>query len=218
MGIFECAFHLSMQRFNYLICMIIFLAVSTVQAQNNNAEESLLKNYQQAGNDSEKVYRLYPLINYYYAFNNEIKADSLRDLQIIHAEESMSQSMMLYVLFPVYNNSINGNSSSMRFSKEMSFANKALEYARSINRKDYVALAYSAIAAVYRNSGEPDQALKNADIAFTTAISSDNDSIKVVTALEMGDVFMKKKDMLMAFRKFSNAYDIANNRGNDYLL
>jgi tetratricopeptide (TPR) repeat protein len=100
----------------------------------------------------------------------------------------------------------------------MDFANRALEYARSVNKNDYVALAYSTIAAVHRNSGQPDEALKNADIAFTTAISSGNDSAKVVTALELGDVFMQKKDLLMAFRKFSNAYDIANNHRNNYLL
>ena len=51
---------------------------------------------------------------------------------------------------------------------------------------------------------------------FTEAAG--NDSVKLVTALELGDVFMQKKDLLMAYRKFSNAYEIANNKRNHYLL
>lgn len=206
------------QGFGYFVVLITSLTVNTVQAQNNNTEQLLLQNYHQAKTDSERVYRLYPLIDYHYALNHEYKADSLREIQLIAVEESRSPSLMLYALFPVYSNSISGNSSNTRFNKEMEFANRALEYSRSIERKDYEALAYATIAAVYRNSGQPDLALKNADIAFTTAIGSGNDSIKVVTALELGDVFMQKKDLLMAFRKFSNAYDIANNKRNNYLL
>ena len=206
------------QHFKYLVCIITCLAVNTARAQNNSAEQLLLQNYLHSATDSEKVYSLHPLLNYYYAFNNEAKADSLRELQLMSAEESRSQALMLNVLFPVFSNSISGNSSNLRFSKEMGFANQALEYAKSINRNEYVALAYANIAAVNRNSGQPDEALKNADIAFTTALSLNNDSVKVITALELGDVFMQRKDLLMAFRKFSNAYDIANNRHNNNLL
>lgn len=210
--------NLFIPRFGYFILVITFLTINKVRAQNNNAEQQLLQKYQGAKTDSEKVYTLCPLIDYHYGFNYEYKADSLRELQLMAAEESRSQSLMLKALFQVYNNSISGNSSNHRFNREMAFANHALEYARSIGRNDYVALAYSNIAAVYRNSGQPDLALKNADIAFTTAISAGKDSVKVVTALELGDVFMQKKDMLMAFRKFSNAYDIANSLRNNNLL
>ena len=187
-------------------------------AQENDAEQLYIRQYHNATNNAEKVNRLYNLISFYYAFNFENKADSLRELQIITAQESRNQSLMESVLFPVYYNCVTPNSSNRRFQKELEFANQALEYAKSANKNDLIALAYTSMANVYRNSGQPEQALKNADIAFTTAISSGNDSVKVITALELGDVFMQKKDLLMAYRKFSNADDIANNLRNPYLL
>jgi len=211
-------YNLSILRLGFIISIINLLAVNTVKAQNDNGEQILWQNYQLAKTDSTKIYTLFSLIEYNYAFNNENRADSLRELQLIAAEESRSQSLKLFVFFPVYSNNINGNSSNLRFKNELVFANRALDYAKSLNSNDFMAMAYLNIAAVYRNSGQPDLALKYADIAFSTAFSSANDSVKVVTALELGDVFMQKKDLLMAFRKFSIAYEIANNRHNDYLL
>lgn len=201
----------------YLFCVIFCIATGVSRAQ-QQAENLLLQNYEQAKTDSEKVYTLYPLINYYYAFNIVHKADSLRELQLIFAQENGSQTLVLGTFFPVYDNVVMLISGNERFNKELSFANQALEYAQSHNLDEYIALAYSRIAAVYRKSGQPDLAAKNADIAFSTALRTKNDSVKVVTALEMGDVFMQKKDLVMAFRKFSNAFDIANNLQNNYLL
>ncbi len=202
----------------YLVGIIMCMTVNTLSAQNNSAEQLLLQNYRQAVTDSEKIYQLYPLINFYYAFNYDKKADSLRELQIITAEESGSVSLKLGVLFPAYNNCVSPNSSNRRFNKELDFANQALEYAKSLNKSDYVALAYADLAEVYNFNGQPDLALKNADNAFTIAISTHNDSVKVVTALRLGEIFMFKKDLVTAFQKYSSAFDIANNRRNPYLL
>ena len=193
------------------------MTVTPSQAQQQGDKE-LLQNYQLATTDAEKVTTLFPLINYYYAFNLENKADSLRELQLISAQESGNEELILGTLFAVYDNAVMLISSNERFNKELSFANQALDYAQSHNLTQYISLAYSKIAAVYRKSGQPDLAAKNADIAFSTALRTDNDSVKVVTVLEMGDVFMQKKDLVMAFRKFSNAFDIANNLRNSNLL
>ncbi len=212
-------------RYKFFILYLSFIAViinsncfNTASAQNNSTVNELIKKYETAVSARDKVYGLYDLISYYYAFNNENRADSLRELQLMIAEESADQALQYSTLFPVYYNSYNSNSSRHRFNKEIGFATQALEYAKAIRKKEYEALAYANIAAVYRISGQPDQALKNADIAFSTAISSGNDSVKVITALEMGNVFIQQKDMLMAFRKFSNAYEIANNLRNNDLL
>ena len=212
-------------RYKYFILYICFITVlincgclNTVTAQNNNTVLELIKKYEQSAVASDKVYNLYKLIDYYYAFNNESKADSLRDLQLMIAEESADRELQLTTLFPVYNNYINLSSSRERFRKELGFATQALEFAKNIGKKEYEALAYANIAAVYRNSGQPEQASKNADIAFSTAISSGNDSVKVIAAVEMGNVLVEKKDMVMAYRKFTNAYEIANNLRNSDLL
>lgn len=205
-------------KLRYLFCVAGLLAVIDTHGQTDNAERSLLQQYDRASTDSERVYALYPLINYYYAFNREQKADSLRELQLVSAQESSSETLILGTFFATYDNTVMLISSNERFNKELSFANQALEYAQSHNMNEYIALAYSKIAAVYRKSGQPDLAAKNADIAFSTALRTDDDSVKVVTVLEMGDVFMQKKDLVMAFRKFSNAFDIANNLRNNYLL
>ncbi len=204
-------------KLRFLFCIVGFFAASNLHAQ-HNAEQVLLQRIQQATSNTEKLQSLSSLTNYYYALNNDLKADSLQDVQLMVAENSRSEVLILAALFPVYDNNVVYNSSNGQIDKKLVFANRALEYARSVNKNDYVALAYAALAKIYRNSGQPDLALTNADIAYTTAIGSGNDSVKVVTALELGRVFMEKKDLLMAFRKFSNAYDIANNLRNPYLL
>ena len=208
----------------YKFFILSFIAVlncsyfNTAIAQNNNTVKELFNNYERSGTVSGKVYSLHKLIDYYYAFSNERKADSLREVQLTIAEESADQALQLFTLFPRYYNSFNTNSSQPRFNKELGFLKRALEYAKAIGKKDYEALAFANISAVYRISGQLDQALKNADIAFSTAISSGNDSVKVITTLEAGNVFLWKKNMLMAFHKFSNAYEIANNLHNSNLL
>lgn len=212
-------------RYLFLILYKCLLAVfincagfNTLIAQNNNEVKELIKKYEQSATTGNKVYNLYKLIDYYYAFNNESRADSLRDLQLMIAQESADQALQLYALFPLYNNSINLNSSQKRFHKELGFATQALEFAKNIGKKEYEALAYANIAAVYRNSGKPAEASKHADIAFSTAMSSGNDSVKVIAALEMGNVLVDKKELAMAYRKFTNAYEIANNLRNSDLL
>ena len=200
------------------IAVINFSYIHTAIAQNNHTVKELIKQYDKSATTTEKVYSLQKLIGYYYAFNNENVGDSLRDLQLMIAQESADPVLQLSSLFPLYNNSFNLSSSKQRFNKELGFAWQALEYAKSIGKKEYEALAYANIAAVYRNSGQPEQAFKNADIAFSTAISSGNDSVKVITALEIGNVLVEKKEMVMAYRKFTNAYEIANNLRNSDLL
>ena len=123
----------TIQRLSFLIGITCFFSVNDVIAQSNVSEKQLLQQYDEAVTDSEKVFRLNPLISFYYAFNFENKADSLRELQIITAEETRSESLMQFALFPIYYNCVNPNSSNARFQKELDFANQALEFAKSIN-------------------------------------------------------------------------------------
>ena len=101
----------------YLFCVIFCIATGVSRAQ-QQAENLLLQNYEQAKTDSEKVYTLYPLINYYYAFNIVHTADSLRELQLIFAQENGSQTLVLGTFFPVYDNVVMLISGNERFNKE----------------------------------------------------------------------------------------------------
>ena len=74
-------------RISIIVLFITFVCGKPLWAQDNKPEQLLLEQYRAATNDSEKVFRLYDLINFYYAYNNEAIADSLREKQLLLADE-----------------------------------------------------------------------------------------------------------------------------------
>lgn len=75
------------------IAILIFIisggTAISLHAQENRTEELLLHQIQSASNETEKINRLHELISFYYAFNFETKADSLREIQIIKSKVSI---------------------------------------------------------------------------------------------------------------------------------
>jgi len=81
-----------------------------------------------------------------------------------------------------------------------------------------MALAYANLAQLNNSDGQLEEAFKNANLAYTTALNTDNDSVKVVSAVQLGNIYQKRSDILMAFKTFTNAQNIAILPGNETLL
>lgn len=103
------------------------------------------------------------------------------------------------------------------FNKALEFFKKGLEYSKAISREDYLALAYTRLASFYRISEKLEDAFYNANTAFTSSLNIDNDSIKIVAAIELGDTYQVRGESLLAYKAYINAFDRAVNISNTAL-
>lgn len=164
---------------------------------------------EKAQTDAEKVATLDELAEYFYLYKLEKEGDSILKKQLTLAELSMDKNLVLAALFSHAIMNINPWTESAVFDQTLHFINSGLQYARKLERRDYVSLAYIRMANVLRNRGQLDEALIQAGKAFSALEGISSDSIRAVLNLELGDIYLEKKEAVQAFQNFSNAYEIA---------
>jgi tetratricopeptide (TPR) repeat protein len=139
----------------------------------------------------------------------DVAGDSMLQRQVKIAELSGDKQLILNAYFGDAINNITEWRSKESFDKALSFLNKGLDYARSIASDEYLALAYARIATLYRKWGQTDNAFNSANSAFTSALNIENDSIKIITSITLGDAYKAKNNALPAFKIYTNAYEDA---------
>ncbi len=180
-------------------------------------EEKLLRRLEAAGSDSERVIRIGPVADYYYANKDFEKADSLIEKQIMWAESTLSPSLSLLAYFGNAGYRSTGTSTRNRSKNTREYIERAIEYARLHNRNDYAAMGYANLSALNMTDGLTEEGFRNANLAFTMALNTDNDSAKVICAIQLGNTYLKRSDILMAFRTYTNAGTIAGKREDEAL-
>ncbi len=200
--------------------IVVAIAIPCLSRSQQKVEDSLYQRYNKAINDEDRIKSLGALSDYYYANKNFSKGDSLIEKQIMLAEATMNQKLVLAAFFgnAGYRYTQALNKTKDRSQNITLYINRALEYAKANNLYDYLAMASSNLAALNSSDGQLDEALKNANLGFTTALNTDNDSAKVICAIQLGNVYLDKADMLMAFKNYNNANDIAGRHKDESLL
>jgi hypothetical protein len=198
-----------MERFFIIALLSSFLLPGSSDAQFTHKIDSLLAIYHSAANDSEKLVTCGKLAEYYYIYQLNRKGESLLQEQLKIAEFSNNKNLFLKAFFGRAVMNINRWGPKETLDKALQFVRKGLEYSKSIGNEDYVTLSYIRIATLYRNRAELDSASYNANIALTTSLNTDNDSIKILAAIEMGDTYQAKGESLLAFKSYTNAFDNA---------
>jgi L-rhamnose mutarotase len=206
----------SFSRHSLFLFLFPFLFVTQLYAQ-DNPEKQLSQQFQNAQNDSDRIMALQQLSNYYYARREEVKGDSMIDKQLMIAYESGNQNWILKTLFENAGLSSSVNSMMMRNDKNRAYIKKALDFAKAGNLKVYEAFALTLQAKQELLEGKINESLQTAQFALATAMNTDNDSVKVTCLLMAGNVYLQKADMLMAYKLFTNAADIAAGSKNKYL-
>lgn len=205
-------------RFFYWVICILIPAIAPLPAgAQRGVEERLLRRYSEATTDSERVVRIGPLADYYYANKDFHKADSLIEKQIMLAEASMSPGLALRAYFGNAGYRSTGSGTKNRSQETREYIDRAIEYARLHNRNDYVSMGYANLAALNLTDGQVDEGSKNANLAFTTALNTDNDSAKVICAVQLGNTYLKRSDVVMAFKTYTNAGNMALQRADESL-
>lgn len=201
-----------------LMLFVFITAGSRVGYSQPLLEENLREKIAGAGSDSERIVRLGQLADYYYANKDFDRGDSLIEKQFMLAGASLSQNLNILAYFtnPGYRST--GVSTTNRSKNAINYIKRALAYAKEHDLPDYMALAYSNLSAIYNTDGALEEAFKNASLAFTTALNTPNDSAKVICAIQLGNTYLQRSDILMAFRTYNNAQNIAVQKGKEYLL
>src|SRR5687768_12389284 len=202
-------------RFIFILSLI---AISPSIRAQRHIEDSLIRSCNAAKTDLEQIDRYGRLSDYYYANKDFSKGDSLIERQLMMAEATLDRKLILFVLFGNAGYRATGTATKDRSKNTIVYVKRALEYAKANELSDYEALAYSNLAALYNTDGQLNEAFKNASLAFTTALNTTNDSAKVICAIQLGNTYLQRSDVITAFKTYTNAHNIAVQQEKEILL
>ncbi len=159
--------------------------------------------------DSDKVVALGKLADLYYAYKLNRQGDSVLHEQLLLADLSDNNNLILLTLFSDAITNISTTTRSESFDNTITFIQKGIDYAKSQNRYDYIAIGYSRMAAILSNRGQLDKALANAQLAISYMPNIKSDSIKAILYIELGNTYQDKGEAVSACTNYNNAFDIA---------
>ncbi len=192
-----------------LLFLFQFFLQKPVLAQFSKQLDSLCVLCNRSTTDSQKVVYLGKLAEYYFIFKLNDKADSVLHEQILMAELTGNQRLILQALFGDAILYISPSSNSESFDKAISFIQQGIDYAKSNNNYNYITLGYTRMAEVLIKRGQDDAALAKAVLAIDMLERITSDSVKVIYFISLGDIYLQRSDAVSACRNYNNAFDIA---------
>lgn len=209
----------------YACCFIIFLLGASNDCSASAGGESHSEN-KPTSKEYPEITAWHKLAGKYFAERLDDKGDSLVDKQIIFAEQHNDMVLMREVLFGNPRFELLGNISRTHKNivtteasqKTVEAIIRALDFAKAKRNNEDVALAYKLLSAFYIAQGSFSEASRYANLAYTTALHTKNDSVKVICGLQLGYTFVQEMNVLMAFKTFTTALDIATEKNNPALL
>lgn len=198
--------------FVWLLGLIFYLPVA---AQFKQSEARLISALHASKTEIDKLARLDSLAEFYFYYQKDRLADSVLQLQISTAEVSENKDLLIKVLFGSSINNIIGtkNVNSWRNNSSLiraqAFIEKGLNYSKNIQREDFAVLSHVRLSQLFKSMGQYDKAFYHAGIASTMAGGVMSDSIKAVANIQLGDVYLARGEALLAFKNFTNAYDLS---------
>jgi hypothetical protein len=144
----------------------------------------------------------------YYGLRKSRETDSIIGKMIFFAEQSMDQGLMQTALFenPIFLSDLYFSNGDAEISKY--YIDRALEYARHINKQDLIAFAHIKLSAYFLATGDLEKADNNASISNSIAMSSENDTAKVMSLVQESIVSQAMSKSLIALKTLYNALDI----------
>jgi tetratricopeptide (TPR) repeat protein len=193
----------------YIALCFCVLVTGTSFAQYFQKEKELASRVENATDDSIKVIALSQLAEFYYIHRATTKADSVINLQLMHAELSTNKNLLIHALFDKSVINVPLWTSSKNFDRTIQYLEKGVQYAREIGREDYQVIAYLRKAYIYRKRGQLESAMNEVGLASTTLGKDGNDSLSAAIAIESGDIAVDKGRFVDAYKHYNKAYDIA---------
>ena len=195
-------------RRSLIILLFIFFS-NLCNAQFKKHLDSLCIVCNNSRTDAEKVIALGKLANLYYTYKLTRQGDSVLHDQLLVAELSDNNELILSTLFGDAIANLSVTASTESFDNTLKFIEKGINYAKSGNQYDYIALGYSRMANVLTKRGQYEKALYNANLAIQGLPNVISDSIKAVVYIESGNAYLAKGEIVSACTNYNNAFDIA---------
>lgn len=186
-----------MQKIVIILLAFFIFSQKSSFAQFSKQLDSLCVLCNKSASDSEKVIAMGKLADYYYVYKLDRQADSVLQQQLLIAEHSNNSNLMLIVLFGEAILNIGSSATSESFDKTIQFIQKGIDYAKSVNQYNYIALGYDRMSDILRKRGQYDKALSNSVLALTTLQNVTSDSVKVITYIGLGDTTWEKARLFL---------------------
>lgn len=199
------------------LSILFILALNCCRAQKIQQIDSLCRLCKAAVSDSDKLTALHNLAKYFYRYKLNKQGDSVLNEQLIIAELSTNNSLVLKTYFDNPTLDITTWSASEDFDRNIQFTQRAIDYSKSINAYEYIAIGYCRMADILRYKGDNEKALSNAQLALTNIENISSDSVKALIYIELGDIYKSMKQDVLASRNYTNSLDIAFKSGNNNL-
>jgi len=194
-----------LRRLQILGCFFLLLLSAAGQLPK---EKELVTQLAQAQNDEDKVSALGNLAELYAIYKDNKRVDSILNKQMLLAELSQKEDLILKTVSGNAINLIGTWSSKETFNHTIAFLRKGLDYAKQQNNTKLETIIYLKLASLYRKRNLFDQAMEQLALGFSL-VDKKQDSLKAVLYAELGDTFLGKGDAVSAYKNFNSAYDIS---------
>ena len=198
-----------MKRSLNILLLLFILSQNYCVAQFKKQLDSLCVVCKKSQSDSDKVVALGKLANLYYTYKLNRQGDSVLHEQLLVAELSDNNNLILAALFGDAITNISPSATRESFDKTIQFLEKGIKYAKSQNQYEYTAIGYTRMANIFRNRGQYDKGLYNANIASQLLPNIQSDSVKAVIYIELGNTYQAKGESVSACTNYNSAFDIA---------
>lgn len=200
-------------------CIVFILSLQwlTGFAQRlNPVIDTLNKKLAQAKSAAERV-EILGNLSKVYINENFMASDSIGKLMIREAELSRDRKLMTEALL------VNGERNSFfasrkeNFDKAVNFYEKALEMSKENKLDKQIARSYLALSSIYRALPDADKAFGYVNEAFSYVTILNDDSLKALSFIELGNVYGLKREKLLSLRNFLSGLRIAEDLKDIYL-
>ena len=191
----------------FLVMMSLTL-FAQLQGSENKVSDSLKLNLQNAKNSADKVKWL-GVLSLYYMGIDKSQSDKYWTEQTNTAEMSRDRKLMIDALFTNARRHLNMGSRQDNINIANTSAEKALSLSKASHLSDYEAWSYMLLAENALVNGKYDAALNFSNLAESIASGSDNDSLRINSALQQGHTYLKKSERMLAFRSYLRAMNLA---------
>ena len=192
-----------------LLIIPLLCALQLCHSQISKKIDSLCAECNKATSDTSKVLAYGELAEYYSIFKLDTKADSILQLQLMLADLSNNESLLMSTLFSNTLSNINSATSSQSFENAILFVQKGITYAKSRNNYDEIALGLSRLADVQNKKGESAIAMNTINEALSYINNIKSDSVRSIIYIQLGDINKANNKTEAAFKSYTNANDFA---------
>ena len=149
------------------------------------------------------------MLSTYYMGIDKAQSDKYWEEQSRVAEMSRDRKLMVDVYMVNSQRYFNMANRQDNINTAIASAEKALALSKASNLNEYEAWSYLLLSRGAIINGKYDQALNHSNMAESIASGLTNDSLNVYSALQLGHVYLKKNEKMLAFRNYLRAVNRA---------